>query len=296
MLALPFPDPTLYDHSENGSIVVASMSAKQKKLEQAGLGYEKLKVSIFGPGEPIKKPDEPEDSSSVSPPKSKRGKGKKRKYSSSSSEQSDGEMEANSEQKRKFNEAWAKRRDEKSAHDKDRDAAMTEDHYQILGLDEFKIIATENQIKTAYRKLALEYHPDKRTQAAETTESSEANEKLQHHIWLKIQKAYETLLDAEKKRAFDSSLPFDDEYPSDDEITPTNFYELFDPVFKRNAIWSKRKPVPEIGNHATPNKKVKRFYRFWIDFETWRDFSCHDEHTLDDAGDRYEKRWMEKEN
>jgi hypothetical protein len=28
MLALPFPDPTLYDHSENGSIVVASMSAK----------------------------------------------------------------------------------------------------------------------------------------------------------------------------------------------------------------------------------------------------------------------------
>jgi len=42
--------------------------------------------------------------------------------------------------------------------------------------------------------------------------------------------------------------------------------------------------------------KVKIFYNFWDNFETWRDFSCHDEHNLDEAEDWYEKRWMEKEN
>lgn len=68
---------------------------------------------------------------------------------------------------------------------------------------------------------------------------------------MKIQKAYEILSDPEKKKAFDSSLPFDDSIPKESEVTFENFYELFDPVFKRNAIWSKKKPVPEIGSKGT---------------------------------------------
>lgn len=67
-------------------------------------------------------------------------------------------------------------------------------------------------------------------------------------------------------------------------------------MFKRNSIWSKKKPIPEIGTINTNLKKVKAFYEFWDDFQTWRDFSCHDEYHPDEAEDRYEKRWMEKEN
>lgn len=47
---------------------------------------------------------------------------------------------------------------------------------------------------------------------------------------------------------------------------------------------------------STNMKKVKAFYNFWDNFETWRDFSCHDEYNLEEAEDRYEKRWMESQN
>lgn len=33
-----------------------------------------------------------------------------------------------------------------------------------------------------------------------------------------------------------------------------------------------------------------------MNFESWRDFSLEGEHDLEDAHDRYEKRWMIKEN
>lgn len=37
----------------------------------------------------------------------------------------------------------------------------TLDFYEILGLDEDRQEVTEKQIKNAYKKLAIEYHPDK---------------------------------------------------------------------------------------------------------------------------------------
>merc|ERR1711994_456386 len=39
-----------------------------------------------------------------------------------------------------------------------------------------------------------------------------------------------------------------------------------------------------------------KFYDFWFSFKSWRDFSHLDEHKLDDAGSRDEKRWMERQN
>ena len=41
---------------------------------------------------------------------------------------------------------------------------------------------------------------------------------------------------------------------------------------------------------------MNAFYRFWDNFQTWREFSQYHEYDVEDAGDRYEKRWMEKEN
>lgn len=41
---------------------------------------------------------------------------------------------------------------------------------------------------------------------------------------------------------------------------------------------------------------MHNFYEYWVNFESWRDFSMEGEHDLEDAHDRYEKRWMIKEN
>ena len=42
--------------------------------------------------------------------------------------------------------------------------------------------------------------------------------------------------------------------------------------------------------------QVHKFYRFWDNFKTWREFSQYNEYDPEEAGDRYERRWMEKEN
>lgn len=41
---------------------------------------------------------------------------------------------------------------------------------------------------------------------------------------------------------------------------------------------------------------MNNFYEYWVNFESWRDFSLEGEHDVEDAHDRYEKRWMIKEN
>lgn len=64
-------------------------------------------------------------------------------------------------------------------------------YYFILGLN---IYASESQIKQAYRKLALQFHPDKNP-------SSEAET-----IFKEINEAYETLGDSEKKTTYDLLL------------------------------------------------------------------------------------------
>jgi DnaJ-class molecular chaperone len=65
---------------------------------------------------------------------------------------------------------------------------MTEDFYKIL---EVSKDATDKDIKKAYRKLTLQYHPDR-------SDSSEAEEKIR-----KINEAYETLGNKDKRRQYD---------------------------------------------------------------------------------------------
>lgn len=44
------------------------------------------------------------------------------------------------------------------------------------------------------------------------------------------------------------------------------------------------------------HEDVKKFYDFWWNFKSWRDFSFDDEHDVDQADSRDEKRWMERQN
>ena len=43
-------------------------------------------------------------------------------------------------------------------------------------------------------------------------------------------------------------------------------------------------------------EEVRKFYKFWDGFKTWREFAEGDVNNLDEAQDRNHKRHMEKEN
>ena len=66
-----------------------------------------------------------------------------------------------------------------------------DDHYQTLGVSK---TATQDEIKSAYRKLASKHHPDK--EGGDTAK------------FQKIQAAYEHLGDADKRAAYDNPSPF----------------------------------------------------------------------------------------
>ena len=63
------------------------------------------------------------------------------------------------------------------------------DYYKILGVNKD---ADENEIKKAYRKLAIKYHPDK------NLGNKEAEEKFKE-----INEAYEVLSDKDKRSKYD---------------------------------------------------------------------------------------------
>jgi len=72
------------------------------------------------------------------------------------------------------------------------DDMIKDDYYKVLGLEDLKWRATDDQVRSAYRKLALKYHPDKL--ASPTPEDRQ--------IFLKIQDAYDTLGNVDKRRAY----------------------------------------------------------------------------------------------
>ena len=69
--------------------------------------------------------------------------------------------------------------------------AFKHDYYNTLGLE---AVATETEIKLAFRQLALKFHPDKNP-------DSEAEQKFHD-----ITEAYEVLRDPEKRRSYDDTM------------------------------------------------------------------------------------------
>ena len=182
------------------------------------------------------------------------------------------------------------------------------DYYKVLHLP-CKPTISPDDVKKAYRKACLKYHPDKSGRGEED------------EVFLKVKAAFETL--STQKTAYDSTeMPFDESIPSDREIAKSDFFALWEPVFKRNLHFdsrllptkgkkgNKRNPKnknkksqgpPLLGNDETQIEQVHEFYEYWINFESWRDFGLQasreletQEH-LENAESRYEKRWYQKE-
>ncbi len=97
------------------------------------------------------------------------------------------------------------------------------DYYKILGVDKN---ASADDIKEAYRKLALKYHPD-------VNKSKEAEEKFKE-----INEAYAVLSDSEKRKQYDTYGPegFSERYTQEDIFRDFNFDDILK-EFTNMSFW-----------------------------------------------------------
>jgi curved DNA-binding protein len=92
---------------------------------------------------------------------------------------------------------------------------MSEDYYSILGV---KKSDSDTEIKKAYRKLAMKYHPD------HTKGDKNAEDKFK-----KISEAYAVLSDKEKRKEYDTfgSEGFHQRFSQEDIFRGTDFADIF---------------------------------------------------------------------
>jgi DnaJ family protein C protein 2 len=175
-------------------------------------------------------------------------------------------------------------------------AADTVDHYEALGLAHERYTATPQMIRTAYRKMSLQYHPDKMGHAEGDGEAGHAQ--YDDSVFKRIAKAYEVLSDPQKRREYDSQEDFDDRIPDGSvaQASEAEFFAVYTPVFDRNARFSIAKVIPRLGDMDTPMDEVDEFYRFWHGFQSWREFPLEDAYDPEEASSREERRWIERKN
>ncbi|KAG9291541.1 hypothetical protein G9A89_021960 [Geosiphon pyriformis] len=161
-----------------------------------------------------------------------------------------------------------------------------QDHYAVLGLSNFRWKATDEQIKLAYRKKVLKHHPDKKASSGNTNDDA---------FFKCIQKAHEILSDPTKRRQYDSvDIEIDDSPPS--LKLKGDFFEIYRPVFEREARFSNKTPVPPLGDINTTKEDLEAFYDFWYNFDSWRSFEYLDKEDADSTDNRDDKRYLERKN
>ncbi|KAI9229079.1 MAG: DnaJ domain-containing protein [Piptocephalis tieghemiana] len=161
-----------------------------------------------------------------------------------------------------------------------------QDHYAVLGLSKLRYRATTDQIIRAHRKKVLKHHPDKKAAGGDTNDDG---------FFKCIQKAFEICMDPVKRAQWDSVDP-----AVPDTAPPAklkgDFFKAYRPVFRREARFSIKPNVPDLGDMESTREHVEGFYDFFYNFDSWRTFEYLDKEDVDGADNRDTKRWMDKKN
>jgi DnaJ homolog subfamily B member 4 len=132
---------------------------------------------------------------------------------------------------------------------------MNEDYYSILGV---KRDCTTHDIASAYRKMALLWHPDRNT-------SPEAEGKFN-----KLAEAYETLSNPEKRKQYDSKIERQQTYsktsgskPAVYRFTSSNANNIFESMFGKKGVENILKNISHTASRQTMEqdtiKKISYF-------------------------------------
>ena len=140
---------------------------------------------------------------------------------------------------------------------------MAKDYYELLGVERN---ASPEEIKKAYRKLAIKYHPDKQTG------KSDAEKKDAENKFKEVSEAYDVLSDKDKKYKYDMFGTSDNSfanYSASDisEFFRQHFGDEFEEFFGHNSNVKKRGTnlsinvrlkVSEVYNGKTKSVKFNR--------------------------------------
>ncbi|XP_044477250.1 DNAJ protein JJJ1 homolog [Mangifera indica] len=195
--------------------------------------------------------------------------------------------------------------------------------YEVLDLSKD---CSPDEIRSAYKKLALQRHPDKLVQSGLTHEQATAQ-------FQELVNAYEVLSDPKERAWYDShrsQILFSDLNSSSNSgpnsVVPnlfsyfsntafsgysdsgTGFYkvysDLFDKVFRNEINFVKKlglgldsvREAPIMGNLESPYSQVTAFYNYWLGFSTVMDFCWVDQYDVMAGPNRKSRRVMEEEN
>ncbi|KAL9255724.1 DNAJ protein JJJ1-like protein [Drosera capensis] len=192
-------------------------------------------------------------------------------------------------------------------------------HYEVLGLPQS---CTADEIRSAYKRLALQRHPDKLVQSGLSAEAATASfQELVH--------AYEVLSDPKERTWYDShrsKILFSEANSAGNQPSPDlfsffssncytdysdskkGFYKVYGEVFDRvyaNEVNYVRKlglgignvrEAPAMGDLGSAEAQVNAFYAYWLGFGTVMDFCWVDQYDAGAGANRKSRRVMEEEN
>ncbi|EPY39970.1 DnaJ like protein subfamily A member 5 [Angomonas deanei] len=181
-------------------------------------------------------------------------------------------------------------------------------YYEVLELDRK---ATPDDIRKAYKKMSLQYHPDRNYGNVE-----EADKKFKE-----VQNAYSILSDPNEKEWYDSHresiLRGGDGTSAPDEINlfeffnincfdgfgddEQGFYAVYNRVFQtlideESDYNDKAKSWPLFGSSESEWSEVQAFYRHWKGFNSVKTFAWQDEYKVSEMEDRYSRRAADRIN